>query len=370
MLSFDNERGLSKHLTRFLVNQRKRPDADRMTDALEELRNRGLLRGDFIREAVTPRIDAPPMLFYLIALGRGDLSVARLYEGHVNALQLIARFGTMSQLIRAEEIALHGGLLGVWGADDPKKPARIAEIDGRIRLSGRKTFASGADRLALALVAAKTHELKTQLCLLPRETVGRRFDASWWQPLGMHATDSFALDLDGIEIESSELIGNAGVYETQPFFGAGAIRYVSAQLGGALAVWDATRDHLTLAGRFAQPNQAARLGEMVADLEAAYLSVKDAYSRVAYAIDWDSVPDERATLSADSARVIVERMSERVLTLAIRSVGCAGLMDDHPLAAASRDLMVYLRQPAPDAALTRLGSSACAGSYWPVFDEA
>ena len=39
------------------------------------------------------------------------------------------------------------------------------------------------------------------------------------------------------------------------------------------------------------------------------------------------------------------------------------------MAAAVRDLMVYLRQPAPDAALTRLGINACAGEYQALFDE-
>lgn len=365
----DIERGLPQRLSRFLANQRKRPDGERIGSALEEIIKCGLLRTEFIRDAVTPRIDAPLMFFFLVALGRGDLSVARLYEGHVNALQLIARLGTEPQLIRASETAASGGLLGVWGADDPSKPARLSQIDGGFRLSGRKTFASGADRVALALVAAKTNDKKTQLCLLPSEILNRRFDSSWWQPLGMQATNSFALDLDGIDIGSSEMIGSAGDYETQPFFGAGAIRYVAAQLGGALALWDATRDHLALSGRFENPHQAARLGEMVADLEAAFSSVKNAYERAAYAINWDSLPDESCAFGADSARVIVERMSERILTLAIRSVGCAGLMDSHPLAAACRDLMVYLRQPAPDAALARLGMYACAGSYRPVFDE-
>ena len=108
---------------------------------------------------------------------------------------------------------------------------------------------------------------------------------------------------------------------------------------------------------------------MVADLEAAFSSVNCAYARVAFAIDWDSPADQGLALSADSARVTVEGASERIMAHAVRSVGCTGLMDGHQLAAAARDLMVYLRQPAPDAALTRLGTRACAGSFRPAFDE-
>jgi alkylation response protein AidB-like acyl-CoA dehydrogenase len=369
MLARNVDQRLTQHLTRSLADQRQRPDRERIDSALEELRKSGLLGGHFIRDAVTPRIDAPQMFSILVALGRGDLSVARLYEGHVNAVQLVARLGTPAQLDRVEDSASSGGLLGVWGADDPSSPARVTPFEGGYRLKGRKTFASGADRLALALVAAKNADQKTQLVLLSRETLDGRFDPRWWQPMGMQATDSFALDLDDIQIEASELIGNAGDYETQPFFGAGAIRFVSAQLGGALAVWDAARDHLASSGRFENPHQAARLGQMVADLEAAFSSVKGAYARVSYAIEWDSPADQGPALSADSARVIVESVSERIMALAVRSVGCAGLMDGHQLATAARDLMVYLRQPAPDTALTRLGTHACAGSYRPAFDE-
>jgi alkylation response protein AidB-like acyl-CoA dehydrogenase len=370
MKACKDDTGLWRRLTRILAGQRAEADAVRVDAALRVLHSSSLLDGCYIRKAVAEQHDAPRMFSILVALGRGDLSVARLYEGHVNALQLIARLGTPKQVDLVSECASSGGLLGVWGADHPTAPARITPLSDGFRLTGKKTFVSGAHRLAFALIAAKTADKKTQLILLPRSEYEERFDSSWWRPFGMQATDSFALDLDDIAIGSAELIGQPGDYETQPFFGAGAIRFVSAQLGGALAVWDATRDHLGATGRYENPHQAARLGQMVAELEGAFSSVENLYARAASAIQWESVPPcDNAHLRADAARVIVEGISERVIALAIRSVGCAGLMDDHPLSSAVRDLMVYLRQPAPDAALTRLGTHACSGSYRPVFDE-
>ncbi|MGE0764974.1 MAG: hypothetical protein AB7L90_00790 [Hyphomicrobiaceae bacterium] len=187
----------------------------------------------------------------------------------------------------------------------------------------------------------------------------------------MVATDSFTLDLGGIHVEQDSLVGYPDNFLEQPFFGAGHIRCVAAQLGGALAVWDATRDHLAVSGRVKDPHQASRLGAIVADLEAAFSCVREAYWRVARAIAWDAARDDPATsLCADSARAAVEGMSDRICALAVRSVGCAGLMESHPLSRGVRDLMVYLRQPAPDAALTRLGTNAGLRDYRPNFDAA
>jgi hypothetical protein len=43
-------------------------------------------------------------------LGRGNLAVGRIYEGHVNALRPISRFGTLRQRQRAAEDARVGRL--------------------------------------------------------------------------------------------------------------------------------------------------------------------------------------------------------------------------------------------------------------------
>jgi alkylation response protein AidB-like acyl-CoA dehydrogenase len=187
----------------------------------------------------------------------------------------------------------------------------------------------------------------------------------------MQATNSFRIQLNGIVVGKDELLGPEGAFEKQPFFGAGAIRFVAAQLGGTLALWDATRDHLLAFDRYENPHQAARLGQMVAELEGAHALVRNGYVRASAAIAWEQQPAEKVTdhFFADSARVAMEAAADRILALALRSVGCAGLMETHPLASAARDLMVYLRQPSPDAVLTRLGIAACDERYQALFDD-
>lgn len=355
-------------LTRFLRQRRGLNDESRIAQALQLLQREGLLAPAYLQTA-TAAADGgvPPLFRALVALGRGDLSVARLFEGHANAVQLVVRLGSPQQRAHALDVAEAGGLVGVWGADDPRRPARL---DSALGLSGRKIYASGADIVRLAVVAAKTEDAETQLLLLDGGRLADRFDASWWRASGMTATRSFALSLDDLAVDQDDLLGAPGVYERQPFFGGGAIRFVAAQLGGALAVWDAMRDHLAATGRHKDPHQAARLAHVLSDLEAAFSFVQAGYARVAPAIGWEyTAADPDCTLVADAARVAVEETVERIVPLAIRSIGCAGLMETHPLHAAVRDLMVYVRQPAPDAARVRLGVEAAGGSYRALFDD-
>jgi alkylation response protein AidB-like acyl-CoA dehydrogenase len=339
----------------------------RTQDALADLRKAGRLSPAWIAEATSVQgASAPPLLFQeLLALGRKDLSSARLYEGHVNALQLVQRFGNQAQIARASTIAGGGGVLGVWGADAPGDPATIRGA----RIAGAKVFASGSDILSLAIVAAKDPDKNTQLFLMDMEEHRGRTDQSWWRAVGMRATQSGALALADIELSPEDLLGEPGQYETQPFFGAGAIRFVSAQLGGLLAVWDATRQHLVSTGRHVDPIQAGRLGSMAADIEAAYAHVSQAYAKIAPAIDWSGtggVPKD--AILADAARVVVEDAAGRCIALAGKAVGCAGWMETHQLCQAVQDLSVYLCQPAPDAARARVGIAAAEGSYRMNFD--
>ena len=59
-----------------------------------------------------------------------------------------------------------------------------------------------------------------------------------------------------------------------------------------------------------------------------------------------------------------------MIALAQRSVGLAGFLEAHPLERLMRDLATYLRQPAPDAALTGMAAHVLAAgaplhALWP-----
>jgi alkylation response protein AidB-like acyl-CoA dehydrogenase len=72
-------------------------------------------------------------------IGAGDLSIARLFEGHVNAISLVCRYGTDAQIGSLATDVADGAMSAVWGADDADD-LTIVEQEGRAELSGRKSL--------------------------------------------------------------------------------------------------------------------------------------------------------------------------------------------------------------------------------------
>ena len=60
-----------------------------------------------------------PLLRVLQHVGRGNLAVGRIYEGHLNALLLIQQLGSAAQVARYAADARAGRLFGVWNTEDP-----------------------------------------------------------------------------------------------------------------------------------------------------------------------------------------------------------------------------------------------------------
>ena len=318
------------------------------------------------------------LLTTLAAIGRGSLAVGRLYEGHVNALQLVERFGTPAQGERAARDAAHGHLFGVWnteGADG----LRLAGGPDGLRLAGGKTFASGLGHVTRALVTAARDGPQDgwQMLVIATDEQPPREDRAFWKPLGMRATASFAADFSGLRVASGDLLGTLGDYYSEPTFTGGSIRFAAVQQGGTEAVFDETRRFLARLGRTGDPHQRARLGEMAWRVESGRLWLDGAARHVAgagagaeMAMCGDAGADAgRAVAYARLMRSAIEDIALRVLALADRSVGARGLLRPEPFERLHRDLTHYLRQPAPDAALAEagrhvLGDERSASALW------
>lgn len=300
-------------------------------------------------------------------LGRGNLSVGRLYEGHVNALALLFRFGTPEQQARFAADARAGNIFAVWNTEGEDGVQLRPDGPGRWRLEGSKTFASGAGHLQRPLITAARPGSEDadsrQMVIVPADEAPTEVDESAWTPLGMRASASFKIDFTGATVEDEHLIGEPGDYHREPWFSGGAIRFAAVQLGGAEALLSVTREHLRRADRTDHPHQRARAAEMAAALESARLLLERS-AEIADAFEADFASgeeggDERATRKeraeavvahANLARTAVERACLDVLERAERSVGARGMARPHPLERLVRDLRLYLRQPAPDAA--------------------
>ena len=302
------------------------------------------------------------LLRVLAAVGRGDLSVGRIFEGHVNALTLIAGHGSPDQRRALRGVAEAGGLFGVWNTDDPGDPLRI---EGG-RLVGRKTFASGVDGLAQAIVTVEEGAGR-QMLVVPVGGLG--VDRGWWRPLGMRASGSHVADFTGLRLRPEWRLGGPGDYIAQPWFSAGAIRFLAVHVGGMHAVLDLAAAHLGRTGRSDNPHQALRLARMGGAVETGYLWLARVAELWAAAAGGDPAAGRRLLAAANGARLVVEAAALSVLEEAERAIGAAGFIAPHPFERLVRDLRTYLRQPNPDGAATAFGAAVAAGDWTPLGED-
>ena len=297
------------------------------------------------------------LLQILKHFGRGNLVVGRVYEGHYNALLLLKLFGTKEQFQNyAAEIISEKKMFGVWNTE-AKDGLKIEPLgNGKYRLKGAKTFATGVDYVTRPIVNGALPDGGWQMCVVPMEKVKTKVDKSWWQPLGMKSTRSFHVDFTGVEISSEDLIGKPGDYYRQPFFSGGAIRFAAVQLGAAEAIFDETRVYLRELNRTKDPFQQMRLGEMSIAVESGNLWLAGAARKFD---EYEQNPtDEQSEIFltyANMMRTAIAAICESIMNLCAKCVGARGLNKPYHFERIIRDLNIYLRQPAPDASLASVG---------------
>ncbi len=316
-------------------------------------------------------LSAPPLapeqigeLLRLLAdVGRGNLSVGRVFEGHVNALLLIRSYGTPEQIAHFDALAEAGEVLGVWNTDLPAAPLHAE--DGW--LQGAKNFASGVDGLGHAIVTVTQNGARRML-VVPLD--GLPVDRSWWKPLGMRASGSHVVDFSGLAIPPEWWLGDPDDYVRQPWFSAGAIRFAAVQTGGMHSVFDTMVKHLRETGRAGAPYQLHRIARCGIAVETGYAWLDRAAEAWGGAHDGTAASAGRVLAVANATRAGVEAGALSVLQEAEQAVGLAGLMAPHPLERQIRDLRTYLRQPNPDGALAALGQAITDGAWHPGGVEA
>jgi alkylation response protein AidB-like acyl-CoA dehydrogenase len=290
---------------------------------------------------------AMALLHLLQLLGEANLPVARLYEAHVNALQLVCRYGCKSLVHRCARDALAGELFALWVTDPPQN-ALVLQKDGNgLALIGRKEFCSGAGTATRALVTAETSAGIQMLTI--SVAPGTRVHPSPVKLTGMRAAVTGSMDLTGIEVLGDALLGTEGDYLREPVFSAGAWRSAAAALGGLTALVNLHRDEIRRRGRAADPHQQARFGALLIAHETARLWMCQAALRGC--LEDDAVDAVVAYINL--ARMAVESACLDAMRLSQRSLGLGAFIAGNAAERICRDLATYLRQPAPDETLAK-----------------
>ncbi len=325
----------------------------------------GLLNAEIAR---APTLDLLRTLWHV---GRGNLAVGRLYEGHVNALQLVNWFGTDAQKSRYFAEADGGQLFAVWNTQ-AGNGIRFDAAENGTTMRGAKTFCSGAGSVTRPIVTGESAD-GWQMAVVPTERATLEIDRSWWQPMGMRASASFAVDFSGTHLQSAEMLGAAGDYYRQPAFSGGAIRFCAVQLGGAAALTEQTRRFLREVGRAEDAFQRARLGRMTMKVQSGWQWLQNAAQMWddlgKNPLDCDAVAAARMVAFAAMMRLATEEIGLETIQLCGQSVGARGLMRAEPFERMTRDLTIYLKQPHLDEIAGRVGkwaleSDARADELW------
>lgn len=278
----------------------------------------------------------------LRALGRANLSLARLFEGHMNAVKLNVLYGNERTASNAASAIETGALLGVWGADDPATPLGFDRREGALALTGAKRFASGLGLVDRALVTVATAEGQ-QLLLVPSDEP-ERCDYSAWSMGGMRATQSGRYEFSGVKVRDDALIGAPGDYLREPHFEGGIWRYCAAHLGAAEALYHAMLGQLTDRKRADDPNQQRRIVASAIAIESARLWVL----RAADEVEATGAEGRKAALSL-LAREATEDACRLVMENVECALGMAAHFDGSFVHRMMRDLRLFLCQATPDA---------------------
>lgn len=260
-------------------------------------------------------------------LAEEDLSLARLSEGHFDALAILA------ELHGPEPAA--GERWAVWAA----KPPSLEVAGGRIR--GVKPYCSGARVCTRALVTAGDRLFAVD----PGEPV-----EGTWPATGMAASDSLDVRFDDV---AAEEIGPPGGYTGRPGFHHGGIGVAAVWYGGARAV---ARPLLGAA----EPHALAHLGAV----DIALTSARDALERAAAEIDADPLDlKQHAAARALRVRSLVADVAAEVLDRTGRALGAGPLSRDEAHSRRVADLTVYIRQHHAERDLAALGTLVT-GETW------
>jgi alkylation response protein AidB-like acyl-CoA dehydrogenase len=282
----------------------------------------------------------------LADLGGEDLSLARLCEGHADAVAILAELGGP----RPEP----GRRWGVWAANPPGPNVTASRAADGWLLEGTKQYCSGARICTDALVTATAAD-GARLFAVDTELLEP--DVSSWPATGMAGSDT--LDVGFARVPAVP-VGPPGGYTDRPGFSHGGVGVAAVWYGGARGV---ARTLLSAASkRDVGPHALAHLGAVDLGLR----TVRAALDQAADEIDAD--PGDlrgEGSLRALRVRALTEAVAADVLTRTGRALGAGPLGHDEAHSRAVADLTVYLRQHHAERDLARLGELVAeAGHTW------
>ncbi|CAM3709590.1 acyl-CoA dehydrogenase family protein [Nocardiopsis rhodophaea] len=277
-------------------------------------------------------------------LAQEDLSLARLAEGHTDAIAILSELGGPP--------AEPGSVWGVWAAHPPGMPLIADKTGGNWRLHGAKPFCSGARVCTHALVSADIAAGERRLFAVRTDETEPR--TGTWASAGMAASDTLTVHFDGVDAEPA---GRPGGYVGRPGFHHGGAGVAACWFGGALAV------ARPLAARADRVEADAHLLSAFGAVDRELYAAGSVLRRASREIDDHPRDGSRAAVLAARVRAVVADTCTRVLRRTGEALGAGPLAGDAAYARATADLCVYIRQHHAERDLSELGTLVAPGTW-------
>jgi hypothetical protein len=282
----------------------------------------------------------------LADLAAEDLSLARLAEGHADALAILAELGQGKPPAASR--------WGVWAAQPPGPGLVACPAGGSWRLDGLKRYCSGARSCTDALVTAAAPDGNRLFAVSTRDLVPV---PGSWPATGMAGSDTLDVQFTAIEAEP---VGDPGQYLDRPGFAFGGAGVAACWYGGARGVGQTLL--AAAARRDVGPHALAHLGAV----DVALTTAKTALAAAAAEIDADPGDlGHGGPLRTMRVRALVEATATEVMLRVGRALGAGPLGHDEAHARRVADLTVYLRQHHAERDLAEIGRQVAEhGTAW------
>ena len=314
----------------FLRGYRGYADTQALGNALRALQEEGLDQLPLPGSG-----DTLARLSQLAQVAGHDLRLCKLFEGHTDALAIIAELDSPLPPL--------GSTWGMWAAEPPTAKVRVRRDGQRLIVDGRKAWCSGAAVVSHGLLTAWDEEDRQQLVAVPMQQPGVTVTNDGWNAIGMAATGS----VEVLFREASGLaVGGPGDYLARPGFWHGGIGIAACWYGAAQRLGEALREQCS---KHPEPHALAHLGAVDSALNSAACVLRACAEQV------DRAPTACARQWAQQARAAIESTVEQVIQRVGRGVGAGPYCKDPHFAQLMADLPVYVRQSHAERDLAALG---------------
>ena len=283
-------------------------------------------------------------------IGRGDSSARTVVSVQTSLVcSSIERWGSEEQKHHWLPRLCSGEILGCFGLTEPNTGSdaanlstRAERIDGGWRITGQKQWISMGNYAKVALIFAQTDPEQQHrglaAFLVPTDSDG--FSSSEIHgKLGLRASDTAELSLDGVEVGEDAVLGDVGdgFKVAMSALDSGRFSVASGCVGICQGCVDASVAYAKERQQFGRPIASFQLvqqmlADMIVDTEAARALV--------WRAGWLKDTGQPNTTETSIAKLFATEAAVRSANNAIQVHGGSGYVDDHPVERYMRDARV------------------------------